>query len=123
MTTPRVLLLEDDAALQTLLDTALSSAGYAVATALPTDYLFMAQEVKPHIVILGSNDRELGGAGWAMAELLRETLPRLVLILLSTHAAVIDEVGVTPRGRCFDAGLRKPFRIDQLLQIIVCYYR
>lgn len=123
MTTPRVLLLEDDAALQTLLDTALSSAGYAVATALPTDYLFMAQEVKPHIVILGSNDRELGDAGWAMAELLHDTFPRLVLILLSTQAAVIDEVGATPRGRCFDAGLRKPFRVDQLLHLIAGHYR
>lgn len=123
MTIPRVLLLEEDAALQTLLDTALSSAGYTVTTALPTDYLFMAQEIKPHIVIFGSNDRELGGAGWAMAELLQQTFPRLVLILLSTHAALIDEVGVTPRGRCFDAGLRKPFRIDQLLHLIVCHYR
>lgn len=123
MTTPRVLLLEDDASLQTLLDTALANAGYAVTTALPNDYLFMAQEVKPHIVILGSNDRELGAASWTMAELLRQSFPRLVLILLSTHAAVIDEVGMTPRGQCFDAGLRKPFKIDQLLHLIVCYYR
>lgn len=123
MTTPRVLLLEDDASLQTLLDTALTHAGYAVTTAIPNDYLFMAQEVKPHIVILGSNDRELGDAGWTMAQLLNQTFPRLVVILLSTHAAVIDEVGVTPRGRCFDAGLRKPFKVDQLLQLIVHHYR
>ena len=123
MTIPRLLLLEDDPSLQTLLDTALSSAGYAVTNALPNDYLFMTQEVKPHIVILGSNDRELGAAGWVMAELLRQSFPRLVLILLSPHAAAIDEVGVSPRGQCFDAGLRKPFKIDQLLHLIVRHYR
>lgn len=112
---PRLLLIEDDPALQTLLVDVFSRAGYEVFTAMVDDYLYMVQEVDPVVMVLGCDGRGTFARGWEIAETLRREVPHLALVMLTTNSAAVAEVGITSRGMLFDAGLQKPFTVSELL--------
>ncbi len=118
MTRPRLLLIEDDAALQILLFDVLGHAGYEVSVAMTDDYLYMAHEIQPAILVLGCDAHGRFDRGWDIAANLQHIVPRPTMILLSTNPDVVQEVGQTPRGMHFSCGLRKPFAINDLLRDI-----
>jgi DNA-binding NtrC family response regulator len=115
---PHILLIEDDAVLQMLLFDLLSFAEYDVSVAMPHDYLFMVQEVRPDVLVLGCDGDYTFDRGWKIAATLHRQYPDLVMIMLSTNIAVVQEVGRSTRGLMFAAGLQKPFAVDDLLQTI-----
>lgn len=115
---PRLLLIEDDPALQTLLVDVFGRAGYEVSTAMVDDYLYMVQEVDPAVMVLGCDGRGTFARGWEIAETLRREVPRLALVMLTTNSTAVAEVGITPRGMLFDAGLQKPFTVSELLATV-----
>ncbi len=114
----RLLLIEDEPALQTLLYDVLSDAGYAVSVAMPDDYLYMMHEVQPSVLVLGCDNRGTFERGWEIAATLRQDFPQLVMVLLSTNSKIVEEVGQTARGRMFAAGVQKPFLLDDLVRTI-----
>jgi DNA-binding NtrC family response regulator len=122
MMKPRLLLIEDDAAVQTLLVELLDYAGYDTSVAMPDDYLFMMVEVQPDILMLGCDGDHTFSRGWQIAATARRRRPDLVIIMLSTNRAVVAEVGRTTRGKVFSAGIEKPFAIEDLLQTIASCY-
>lgn len=115
---PRLLVIEDDAALQTLLFDILSHEGYDVSVAMADDYLYMAHETQPDILVLGCDGDRSFARGWQIAATVTRQLPQVTLVMLSTNSATVAEVGQTTRGMLFSAGLRKPFVIDDLLQTV-----
>lgn len=115
---PKVLLIEDDPALQTLLFDIVSRSGYDVSVAMLDDYLFMVQEIQPTLLLLGCDGRGTFEPGWQIAASLHRSFPDLPIVMLSTNPAVVAEVGQTTRGRLFRAGVRKPFLMDDLLQTL-----
>lgn len=121
MSAPRVLLIEDDAALQMLLYDLLSGAGYEVHVAMPDDVLYMAQEISPEMLLICCDGRGTFAPGWEIGAMLRRELPHVVLVMLTTSVAAVEELGQTARGRVFDAGLRKPFTIDELLRTLAAH--
>ena len=122
MDAPRVLLLEDDPLLQTLLFEVFGAANYQVATATPDDCLGKVQTCVPDIIVVGCDGRGTFQRGWQVAHSLRPVCPDSAMIMLTTNWDVVQEVGHTARGRIFDAGLRKPFAITELLQTVaVCH--
>ncbi len=121
MIKPRLLLIEDDAALQTLLVELLELADYDVSVAMAYDYLFMVQETKPEILVLGCDGDYTFERGWQIARTVRAYDPTTALVLLSTTPSVVKEVGRTPRGKLFVAGLTKPFTLNEFLETLaVC---
>ena len=118
----QLLLIEDDAALQTLLIDILEHAEYDVAVAMANDYFYMVQEVQPKVLVLGCDGDYTFDRGWEIAATLYRHYPELVMILLSTNRITVEEVGQTSRGKLFAAGLEKPFVIDELLQTIASCY-
>lgn len=119
----RLLLIEDDAVLQTLLVDLLLLAGYDVSVAMPNDYLYMVHEVKPEIMVLGCDGDYTFERGWKIAATVHRQHAGLVMIMLSTNRVTVQEVGRTSRGRLFAAGLEKPFAIDDLLGTIADSYQ
>ena len=117
-----VLVLEDDPLLQTLLFEVFGEVNYQVSTATPDDCLSKVQTCVPDIIVVGCDGRGTFQRGWQVAHILRPVCPDSAIILLSTNWDAVQEVGHTSRGRNFDAGLRKPFAITELLQTLaVCH--
>ena len=114
----RLLVIEDDALLQTLLAMLLETAGYDVAAALPDDWPTVCARSVPEIVVVGCDGHGTFEPGWHLAPLLRQALPNAAIIMLSTNTSAVEEVGRSARGRLFDAGVRKPFSADELLSTI-----
>ena len=113
----RLLVLEDDPQMQTLLVMLFEDATYEVMTAMPDDAL-LAALAHPEIVVVGCDGTGTFEPGWQVAELLRRQLPAATMIMLSTNAGAVHEVGQTARGRLFNSGMRKPFFVSDLLACV-----
>ncbi len=117
-----VLVLEDDPLLQTLLFEVFGAANYQAATATPDDCLGKIQTCVPDIIVVGCDGPGTFQRGWQVAHSLRPVCPDSAMIMLTTNWDVVQEVGHTVRGQIFDAGLRKPFALAELLQTVaVCH--
>ena len=113
----RLLVLEDDPQMQTLLVMVFEDATYEVMTAMPDDAL-LAARAHPEIVVVGCDGTGTFEPGWQVAELLRRQLPAATMIMLSTSAEALHEVGHTARGCLFNGGIRKPFFVSDLLACV-----
>lgn len=118
---PRVLVIEDDASVRLLLDTALSAEGYAVATAPDgAAGLDCARAHRPDLILLdlvaaGPNGRELDWSG-VLSSLPADQQLRDVPVIVITGR--MEEI---PRLRTLlgaDAVVAKPFGIQDLLHRI-----
>jgi DNA-binding response OmpR family regulator len=108
--------VEDDTAVLMMLAEVLRDQGYSVAAAdTPEQALTLARTFRPHIGVIGTDRRGTFQRGWHLASGLRQQLPALPLIMVSTSDAAVAELGVTERGRLFDAALLKPFPIAELV--------
>lgn len=115
---PRLLVIEADAALQTLIIAILDQTGYQLFTALPENYRPVMQHAEPNLVIISCDRYGSDLPGWELASSLRRELPQATLLMLSTDADTVLEAGVSERGRHFAAALRKPFLAEELLELV-----
>lgn len=119
----KLLLIERDPLLQTLLLEIFGDAGYDVYSAVDDDdAIAITEQVVPDIAIISGGPRGTFAAGWRTAERLRQVHAGLRLIMLSTNESVVEEVGRTERGRLFVAGVRKPFVVDKLLATVAQWH-
>ncbi len=119
MTQAKLLLIERDPLLQSLLIDIFTYAGYDVHPALHGDDLqAKVERFVPDIAVISGGSRGTFAEGWRVARHLRQGAPSLPLVMLSTNGAAVAEVGQTERGRLFDAGMLKPFLLDELLQMV-----
>ena len=119
MAAGRLLILEDDVSIATMLTTILSFECYDVAVADSPDQAgIVARQFRPQVILVGCHDRGRFTPGWQAATLLANLLPDVPLIMLSTSEAAVGEVGVTERGRLFSGVLLKPFRIEALFDLL-----
>ena len=123
MNETKLLLIEDDPMIQTLLVEVFSSDGYDVYTAMSDDFLLQSEKVRPEIVVVGCDGRGTFEEGWHVATTLRQTQPHVTLVMISTNTSAVHEVGQTERGQLFDGALRKPFSITELMRAVErCLY-
>jgi hypothetical protein len=93
--------------------------GYAVyPTSHADDVVSAAAHCRPAIALISDGPRGLYRAGWRAAAALRAQDPTLRLVMLSTNARAVAEVGQTTRGRLFAAALQKPFPLQDLLETV-----
>ncbi len=119
MPAPKLLIIEDDPFLQTLLLEVFCGAGYQVAAAMPDDCLAQARQFHPEIVVVACDGRGSFEPGWQVAETLHREFASTPFVMLSTNSKVIDEVTHgSSRGSLFDAALCKPFSLVELLRIV-----
>ena len=112
----RVLVVEDDFAVRAMISEVLGEHGFCAAgAASPRQAQGIFKEFKPHVVVIGSDGHGTFEHGWRLAATLRQQMPGIPLIMISTSDTAVAEVGVTDRGRLFDAALLKPFRICELV--------
>lgn len=115
MTAARILVIDDDTGLLTLMKTRLSAAGYAVSLAASGDEaISLAQQETFHVAIL---DLKLGGMdGVAVMQTLLQIQPSLPVIILTAYASFSSAVDATKKG-AYDY-LTKPFEAKALLHSI-----
>jgi two-component system cell cycle sensor histidine kinase/response regulator CckA len=108
----RVLLLEDETPLRLLARRALVAAGHEVRAAEDAEAALAVVEdgFVPEVLV---SDVTMPGEmdGLALAEMLRERLPGLSVVLVSGYAAATVGDGLAGRGARF---LQKPFRLAEL---------
>lgn len=112
MSTPRILLVEDDTGIGRMLERGLAAEGYAVAWARTlADAAISARERPPELVVL---DRMLpDGDGASFCAALRRAGSTIPVLMLTARETLEDKL------RGFDVGaddyLTKPFEFDELL--------
>jgi DNA-binding response OmpR family regulator len=112
----RVMVVEDDFAVRAMISEVLGERGFCAAgAASPRQAQGIFEEFKPHVVIIGSDGHGTFEHGWQLVATFRQQMPGIPLIMISTSDTAVAEVGVTDRGRLFDAALLKPFRICELV--------
>jgi two-component system response regulator GlrR len=105
-TTPKVLVIDDDADLLRLVSIRLQSAGFEVATAESGERaLAMLSAVTPQVVV--TDLRMSGMDGMALFDQVHRSHPALPVIFLTAHGAIPDAVAATQRG--VFGYLTKPF--------------
>ena len=122
-TMPTLLLLEDDQVLRSLLVEVFEDAAYQVFTAMPAGCVPGIQHAAPDIIVIGCDGCGNFEPGWQVAQMLRQVFPATTMIMLSTNTEAVQEVGRTARGCLFDAGVRKPFALADLLETVACCHR
>lgn len=119
MQSTRLLLIEDDPVVQTVLFDLFTMYGYQVCAAVtPDDALQMLHGFAPDITLVCGDTRGTFASGWNVAQQLSMWRPDLPLVMLTTNPSVLAEVGVTERGKLFCAGLLKPFDMHELLSSV-----
>lgn len=73
---------------------------------------------QPAVAVIGGDRHGSFAAGWQAAQRIAAIVPTLPLVMLTADDGALHEVGLTPRGRRFAAGLRKPFRLDALIAAV-----
>jgi two-component system response regulator GlrR len=113
MSRPKVLLVDDDGDILTLVTMRLSAAGYDVKTADSGEKALAAFAVEqPQVVV---TDLRMGGMdGMALFEAIRERAPTLPIIVLTAHGSIPDAVAATKRG--VFGFLPKPFDSKLLIE-------
>ena len=114
----KLLLIENDPLMELVLETVLGSAGYEVVTTVPEHGVATALAWNPDIVTVDCDDCWGFELGWHIGHEVREASPTVVMLMLSSHAKAVAEVGQTARGQVFNAGLPKPFSIAYLLDTV-----
>ncbi len=93
----RILLVDDDPSLLSLLSMRLNAAGYQVQTAESAEQaLAMLPVAKPHLVI--TDLRMEGMDGLALFDAIRKTHASLPVIILTAHGSIPEAVAATRRG-------------------------
>jgi two-component system, NtrC family, response regulator GlrR len=93
----RILLVDDDPSLLSLLTMRLSAAGYQVQTAESAEQALARLQVgKPHLVI--SDLRMEGMDGLALFDAIRKSHASLPVIILTAHGSIPEAVAATRRG-------------------------
>ena len=121
----RVLIVDDDEDIRTLVEEVLSEEGYAV-TILKDARIEAIQEtvsrVQPDCVLLDGGVGGGYGSSWESAELLAARLPAVPVIMFTAHAGASSEAtaNTSERSRAagFAAVLPKPFELDELLRVV-----
>ncbi len=111
----RVLLIDDQADLVTVVETILRAQGWHVDTALNGREGLALAEQRTHAIVL----TDLGMpdlSGWEVAQRMAELQPETPVILMTGWAAEIDEARLEDQG--ITALLPKPFRTEALLKLV-----
>jgi PAS domain S-box-containing protein len=112
----RVLLVEDEDPVRSIVETALRAHGYHVKSARTAEEALRLVETEPAFDLLVSDLVLPGMAGRALAENLSTRQPGLRVLFISGYTEnVIDHGGILDPGIHF---LQKPFRTSALLQAI-----
>ena len=109
---PQLLVVEDDADLQTLVSERLAAEGYAVAVAASgPDAVAAAQRTPPDLVVL---DVMLPGFdGFEVCRRLRTAFPRVYIVMLTARTDEVDRVVGLEVGA--DDYVTKPFSLSELV--------
>jgi DNA-binding response OmpR family regulator len=119
MSAGKILISEDDVAVAMMLAAVLEDQGYQVAVAFSQKQAVqLADRFQPDLVLIGNDGRGDFVHGWRTAGAFARQFPHVPLIMLSTATSTVAEARVTERGRYFAAGLRKPFQIALLLDLV-----
>ena len=121
----RVLLIDDDADVASVVLAILTDEGYAVSVLVDTSHdsiLAAVGKQEPDCVLLDGSSRTEYGSSWADAAYLAARERSIPTIMFSAHAADLREAreGETGRARAaeFAAVLGKPFSLDELLTAV-----
>lgn len=115
MSKPRILLVDDDAALLRLLTLRLGYSGYDVATAESGEAaLISTAKHQPDVIV--TDLRMAGMDGLALFDRLQRDYPSLPVIVLTAHGSIPGAVEATRRG--VFSYLTKPFDSRELLETL-----
>jgi DNA-binding response OmpR family regulator len=110
-----VLIVDDEPDLLGLLGEILADSGYAVLTALDGDVaVALARDEAPDGILLDFMLPGMDGAEVVEAVRKEAARPSVPVIMMSS----LDESLVQRTGAAYDAFLRKPFRVEDMLEVV-----
>ena len=116
ITKNRVLIVEDDPAMITLLESMLEEEGYEVQSGLGEKALQMAHDYRPDVVLLDIMMPTMNGQEWSNRAKSDPALRNIPIIALS--AADTGTLKRAYQNMQADSFLSKPFDIDVLMGLI-----
>ena len=116
MTKNRVLIVEDDPAMLTLLECMLEDEGYEVKSGLGHQALQMAHDYQPNVVLLDIMMPVMNGQEWSNRAKADPDLKDIPIIALS--AADSHTLKKTFKDMQADSFLSKPFDINVLMDLV-----
>jgi CheY-like chemotaxis protein len=112
--TPRVLVVDDDAAIRELLYQALADEGYAVCCAADGEKgLALLEAWHPHVILLDLMMPGVDGWTFRARQLASEGAKHIPVVVLSAAYPVLNPKALKPA-----AVVGKPFDLDRLLQLV-----
>ncbi len=109
MTSPLILVVDDDQAIATFLITVLEDAGYRVLVAMGEEAVRLARERSPALVLLDRRMPDMDGQEMARRLRADPATAAIPLVLMTADARGRDELVYT-----VDGWLPKPFHLDTL---------
>src|SRR4051794_31020325 len=118
----KVLVVDDNDDITTLVDEILSDEGYAV-TVLEDSQIWSILEaverLEPDCILLDGGTSDGYGASWDTAALLASRVPTIPVIMFTAHVWATAEAGENTSARSKAAGfaglISKPFELDELI--------
>lgn len=115
----RVLIVEDDLAMITMLQSMLEDEGFDTKNAVGEKALLLAEEFQPNVILLDIMMPGMNGLEWSNRAKANPNLNKIPIIALS--AASFTTLKRTFKDLQADSFLSKPFEIDTLLNLIYSF--
>jgi CheY-like chemotaxis protein len=112
----RVLIVEDDGAMISMLRTMLENEGYETRSALGEKALQLAEEYQPDVILLDLMMPIMDGFEWSNRAKANPKLNKIPIIVLS--AASPGAIDIHYKDLQASSYLPKPFEIEHLLQLV-----
>ncbi|MBN9390426.1 MAG: response regulator [Chloroflexi bacterium] len=116
---PRVLIVEDDLAMVSLLTSMLEEEGFDTKDAIGEKALKLAEEYQPDVILLDIMMPAMDGLEWSNRAKANPFLRKVPIIALS--AANFSTLKRTFQNLQADSFLSKPFDIDALLNLVYIF--
>lgn len=116
---PRVLIVEDDLAMVSLLTNMLEEEGFDTKSAIGEKALKLAEDYKPDVILLDIMMPVMDGLEWSNRVKANPKLNKIPIIALS--AANFATLKRTYQDLQADSFLSKPFDLDALLNLVLIF--
>ena len=116
---PRVLIVEDDLAMVSLLSSMLEEEGFETKSAIGEKALKLAEDFQPDVILLDIMMPVMDGLEWSNRAKAHPSISKVPIIALS--AANFSTLKRTFKDLQADSFLSKPFDLDALLNLVYIF--
>ena len=115
----RILIVEDDQAIVTMLQYLLEQEDFEIKTSLGEKALQLAEEFQPDLILLDIMMQPMDGEEWSLKAHQNEKIKKIPIIVMS--AASPEVITYKYKDLMASSFITKPFDLDQLINLVYAY--